>query len=159
MNTYLLLSFSSSQRKILSSSCSVAKLCLTHCDPWTAAHQASIFLTISWSLPKFRSIESVMLSNHLIFCHSLLLLPSVFPFYHVTRCLTQYSPPPQYTFGRWMWIQGPSRKHDKPYKKIYLKHTINFIKVNPAKMPCVCNLGSSHRTCRKAKIKDHFLLH
>ena len=45
--------------------------------PWTVARQA--FLPISWSLPKFRSIESVMPSNHLILCHPLLLLPSVFP--------------------------------------------------------------------------------
>ena len=47
--------------------------------PWTAARQASLSLTISQSLPKFMSIESVMLSNHLILCHSLLLLPSIFP--------------------------------------------------------------------------------
>ena len=46
--------------------------------PWTAALQASLSLTISWSLPKFMSIESVMPSNHLILCHPLLLLPSVF---------------------------------------------------------------------------------
>ena len=44
-----------------------------------AARQASLSLTISQSLPKFMSIESVMLSNHLILCHSLLLLPSIFP--------------------------------------------------------------------------------
>ena len=117
--------------------------------------QASLSFTISQSLLKLTTIESVMPSNHLILCHSLLLLPSVFPFCHVARCLIQYSPPPQYTFGRWMWIQGSSRKYDKPYKKIYLKHTINCIKVNPAKMPCVCNLESSHRTCRKTKIRIH----
>ena len=41
---------------------------------------ASLSLTISWSLPKFMSIESVMPSNHLILCHHpLLLLPSIFP--------------------------------------------------------------------------------
>ena len=44
--------------------------------PWTAACQASLSLTISWSLPKFMSIELVMLSNHLILC----LLPSPFAF-------------------------------------------------------------------------------
>ena len=48
-------------------------------SPWTAARQASLCFTISWSLLRFVSIESVMLSNHLILCHSLLLLPSVFP--------------------------------------------------------------------------------
>ena len=45
---------------------------------WTIACQASLSSTISWSLLRFTSIESVMLSSHLIFCHSLLLLPSIF---------------------------------------------------------------------------------
>ena len=47
--------------------------------PWTAAHQAPLSSTISRSLLKFRSIESVMLSNHLILYHPPLLLPSIFP--------------------------------------------------------------------------------
>ena len=47
--------------------------------PWTAACQAPLSSTISQSLLKFISIESVILSNHLILCHPLLLLPSVFP--------------------------------------------------------------------------------
>ena len=47
--------------------------------PWTAAHQASLSITISRSLLKLMSFESVMPSNHLIFCHPLLLLPSIFP--------------------------------------------------------------------------------
>ena len=47
--------------------------------PWTAAHQASLSFTISPSLLEFMSIEFVMLFNHLIFCHPLLHLPSVFP--------------------------------------------------------------------------------
>ena len=47
--------------------------------PWTAACQASLFFTISQSLLKFMATESVMLSNHLILCCPLLLLPSVFP--------------------------------------------------------------------------------
>ena len=46
---------------------------------WTAAHQASLSITISQSLLKLMSIESVMPSNHLILCHSLLLPPSIFP--------------------------------------------------------------------------------
>ena len=46
--------------------------------PWTAACQASLSITNSQSLPKLMSIESVMPSNHLILCHPLLLLPSVF---------------------------------------------------------------------------------
>ena len=58
---------------------SVAKLCPTLCNPWTAACQAFLSFTISWSLLKFMSIELMMPSNHLILCHSLLLLPSIFP--------------------------------------------------------------------------------
>ena len=57
-------------------SCSVASDSVT---PWTAAHQASLLSTVSLSLLKFMSIESVTLSNHLILCHYLLLLPSIFP--------------------------------------------------------------------------------
>ena len=47
--------------------------------PWTAACQASLSFTISQKLLKFMSLESVMPSNHLILCHSLLLPPSTFP--------------------------------------------------------------------------------
>ena len=47
--------------------------------PWTAAHQASLSITDSWSLLKLMSIESVMPSNHLILCCSLLLPSSIFP--------------------------------------------------------------------------------
>ena len=47
--------------------------------PWTAARQASLSITNSWRPPKPMSIESVMLFNHPILCHPLLLLPSIFP--------------------------------------------------------------------------------
>ena len=47
--------------------------------PWTAACQASLSITNSQSLLKLMSTESVMPSNHLILCHTLLLLPSIFP--------------------------------------------------------------------------------
>ena len=47
--------------------------------PWTAARQASLSFTISWSLFKLMSIESVIPPNHLILCHPLQLLPSIFP--------------------------------------------------------------------------------
>ena len=47
--------------------------------PWTAARQASLSITNSWSLLKLMSIESVMPSNHLMLCCPLLLLPSIFP--------------------------------------------------------------------------------
>ena len=68
---------------------SVAQLCPTLCDPWTAARQASLSITKSQSPPKPMSIESVMPSNHLIvvpfssclliLCRPLLLPPSIFP--------------------------------------------------------------------------------
>ena len=57
-------------------SCSVMSDSL---QPWTAPCQASLSVTSSRSLLKLMSIESVMPSNHLILCHPLLLLPSIFP--------------------------------------------------------------------------------
>ena len=54
--------------------------------PWTAAHQASLSITNSHSLLKLMSIKSLMLSNHLILCHLLLLLPSVFSSIRVNSC-------------------------------------------------------------------------
>ena len=47
--------------------------------PWTAGHQASLFITMSQSLLKLMSVESVIPSHHLILCRPLLLLPSIFP--------------------------------------------------------------------------------
>ena len=47
--------------------------------PWTATSQTLLTFTISWSLLKLMSIESMMPSNHLILCHPTLLLPSIFP--------------------------------------------------------------------------------
>ena len=58
-------------------------LVVGHCpilwDPWTAACQILLSSTVSWSLLKFMSFELAMLSNHLILCWLLLLLPSIFP--------------------------------------------------------------------------------
>ena len=47
--------------------------------PWTAVQKASLFFTISWNLLRLMSIELVMPSNHLVLCHPLLLLTSIFP--------------------------------------------------------------------------------
>ena len=69
-STLLIIQFSSVQ----SPSC--VRLFAT---PWTAARQASLSITNSQSLPKLMTVELVMPSNHLILCHSLLLMPSVFP--------------------------------------------------------------------------------
>ena len=57
-------------------SLSHVQLFVTH---WTASRQASLSITNSWSPPKPTSTESVMPSNHLILCHPLPLLPSIFP--------------------------------------------------------------------------------
>ena len=58
---------------------SVTQSCPTLCAPWTVACQASLSFTVSQSLLKLMSIESVMPSNHLILFRPLLLLPSIFP--------------------------------------------------------------------------------
>ena len=58
---------------------SVAQSRLTVCNPWTAAHQASLSTTNSQSLLKPTSVELVMPSNHLILCHPLRFLPSIPP--------------------------------------------------------------------------------
>ena len=59
--------------------CSVAWSCPTPCDPMDCSTPGFPSFTTSWSLLKLTSIESVMPSNHLILCHPLLLLPSIFP--------------------------------------------------------------------------------
>ena len=60
--------------------------------PWTAARQASLSFTISWSLLKLMSIKSVMPSNPLILCYPLLLLPSIFPSIRVIiKCLISHN--------------------------------------------------------------------
>ena len=59
--------------------CSVAQSCPTLCNPRTTALQASLSITNSQSLPKLKSIKSVMPSNHLILCRPLLLPSSIFP--------------------------------------------------------------------------------
>ena len=48
-------------------------------SPWTAAHQASLSFTISWRFLKLMHIESMMPYNHVMLCHHLILLPSIFP--------------------------------------------------------------------------------
>ena len=62
----------------------VMSLCESMCSPWTAARQVHLSFTI-WNLLKLMSTESVILPNHLILCHPLSLLPSIFP------CITSAS--------------------------------------------------------------------
>ena len=71
--------------------------------PWTAAHQTSLSCTISWSLLRFLSIESVIPSNHLILCHPLLLLSSIFSSIRVAFCIRW----PKY----WSFSIIPSKEH------------------------------------------------
>ena len=68
-----------SKRIVLPNCCSVTKSCLTLRNPWTTTCQPSLSFTISQSLLKLMSTELVMSSNHLILCHPLLPLPSIFP--------------------------------------------------------------------------------
>ena len=77
---------------------------------WTAAYQASLSFTISQSFLKLMSIESVMLSNHLILCHPLLFLPLIFPSIRVfsnesALCITW----PKY--WRFSFSIGPSNEY------------------------------------------------
>ena len=64
--------------KICDSCYSVAKSCPALTTPWTVAHQAPLSYIISQGLLKFMFIELMMLSSHLMLCHLILLLPSVF---------------------------------------------------------------------------------
>ena len=78
--------------------------------PWMAACQASLSITNSQSLPKLMSIESVMLSNHLILCHPLLLLPSIFPSIRVSsnESVLRISWPKYWSFS---FNISPSNEH------------------------------------------------
>ena len=76
--------------------------------PWTAAHQVSLSITKSQSLLKFMSINSVMPSNHLILCHPLLLLPSIFPSIMVwVSSLHQVATVLEF----WNWNTSPSNEY------------------------------------------------
>ena len=83
----------------ISCCCSVTKLCPTLCDSWTAASQDSLSFTISQSLLKLISIESVMPPNHFILGHSLLLLPSISPSIRVFASVSWLSAPGGQSIG------------------------------------------------------------
>ena len=78
--------------------------------PWTAAHQASLSITNSRSSPKLISIESLMPSNHLIFCCPLLLLPSILPSIKVlsNESILRMSWPKYWSFSLSI---SPSKEH------------------------------------------------
>ena len=75
----LLISWLQSPSAVIFSSVQSLSRIQLFATPWTTARQASLSISNSWSSPKPMSIESVMPSNHLILCHPLLLLPSIFP--------------------------------------------------------------------------------
>ena len=92
---------------------SVQSLSCVHlfATPWTAARQASLSTTNSRSLLKLMSIELVMPSNHLILCHPLLLLPSIFPSKRVfSNELVLYIRWPKC----WSFSISPSNQHSGP---------------------------------------------
>ena len=78
--------------------------------PWTAACEASLSITNSQSLLKLMSIESVTPSNHLILCHPLLLLPSIFPSSRVfsNESVLRIRQPKYWSFG---FSISPSNEH------------------------------------------------
>ena len=78
--------------------------------PWTAALQASLSITNSWSSLKFMSIELVVPSNHLILCHPLLLPPTIFPNIRVlSKKLALYIRWPKY--WSFSFIISPSNEY------------------------------------------------
>ena len=89
-------------------SCSIMSNSVT---PWTSACQASLSITNSWSLQKLMSIESVMSSNHLIFCHPLLLSPSIFP---SIRVFSNESVLPIRWPKYWSFSISPSNEYSGP---------------------------------------------
>ena len=78
--------------------------------PWIAAYQASLSITNSWSSLKLTSIKWVMPSSHLILCHPLLLLPSIFP---IIRVFSNESALPSRWPNYWSFsfIISPSNEH------------------------------------------------
>ena len=111
--------------------------------PWTTACLVSLSFTISWSLLTFMSIESVMLSNHLILCCPLLLLPSIFPSFRVfSNELTLHIRWPKY----WSFSINPSNEYLGLISfRIYW---FDFLAVQGTlKSVCVCELLSHVWLC------------
>ena len=78
---------------------------------WTAAHQACLSITNSWSLHKLMPIESVMSSNHLTLSHPFLLLPSVFPRVFSNESALRIRWPKYWSFS---FSISPSNEHPGP---------------------------------------------
>ena len=108
--------------------------------PWIAACQTSLSITSSQSLPKTMSIESVMSSNHLILCHPLLLLPSIFPSIRVFSNelfasgvnISPSNKHPGLISFRMDWldlfaVQGPLKSSPTPQFKSINSSTLSFL--------------------------------
>ena len=113
---------------------------------WTAARQAYLSFTISWNLLKLMSIESVILSNHLILYHLLLLLPAVFPSIRVFSNFISY----KYTVKWFTWgmvfkaallWQSITKMFKTELKVLYLKYLL----CNRHRMYMVFGLPSTFR--------------
>ena len=109
LHSQLILNFHFFHIYILSSVQSLSRVQLV-VTPRTAAHQASLSITNSWSPPKPMSIESVMPSDHLILCCPLLFLPSIFPSIRVSsnESALRMRWPVYWSFG---FIISPSNEH------------------------------------------------
>ena len=101
-------------------------------ESWTAARQASLSITISQSLLKLMSIESVMPSNHLVLCRSLLLLPSFFPSIRV--CLMS-----------WLFISGGQIIGTSPSVSVLLMNIQDWFPLGLMLWP-PCNPGDSQES-------------
>ena len=88
--------------------CSVAKSCLTLCDPMVCIMSGFPVLHYLLEFAQFMSVELVMLSNHLILCHTLLLLPSIFPSIRIFSSESAlHIKRPKY----WSFCISPSNEH------------------------------------------------
>ena len=109
--------------------------------PWTAAHQAFLSITNSWSLPKLMPMESMMPSNHLILCRPCLLLPSIFP--SITKLLEE-------NIGRTLDDTNQSKiLYDPPPRVMEIKTKVN--KWELIKLISFCLWAKGKETISKVK--------
>ena len=113
--------------------CSVAKSCLTVCDPMNCSTPGSPSFTISWSSLKLMSIESVMPSNYLILCSPLLLLSSLFPSIRWPKYWSfsfSISPPSEYAGLISLGLTGSIALLSKGLPRVFSSTTIESINVS-----------------------------
>ena len=112
--------------------------------PWTAASQVSLSFTVSWSQLTFMSIESMMLSNHLILCCSLLFLPSIFPSIKVfSRELAPLIRWPKYQAAMFKNLYGFSVDQNSSHPGIYLLKSVGIFFTSYVGTPCFLDPISS----------------